>query len=210
MRKVSVLLVLLGLACPAVALSPNSGARIVGAARKLVGVPYRLGGRLRTKDEGIDCQGLIFYGLQGISRCGYRSYSLNPTESVAWRELGSPVPGLAPASAPAFDKSLLQPGDVIFLLAPTRNPREPALTTLEGTPQWVWHTGLATDGGAWIHADYTTGYVREEDLRGFLLKHGYPGVFVLRMDKEPAPRTCRHHAPMRLQQPSDPVPAGRR
>jgi cell wall-associated NlpC family hydrolase len=197
MRKAFVAVAILGLASPAVALPPEAGARVVGAARELLGVKYRLGGRLRTEGEGIDCQGLIFYGLQVINRCGYLSYSLNPTESVAWRELGAPVPGLAPASALSFDKSLLQPGDVVFLLAPSRNPREPALTTLGGAPQWVWHTGLATNGGAWIHADYTTGYAREEDLRGFLVKNGYAGVFVLRMDRGPTPRRCRHHAPMR-------------
>jgi len=196
-RRVLVLVVIVGLASPAVALPPDIGARVVLAARELVGVKYRLGGRLRGRSEGIDCQGLIFYSLQGINRCGYRSYSLNPTESVAWRELGSPVAGLAPASTLSFDRSLLRPGDVIFLLAPSRNPREPALTTLDGTPQWVWHTGLSTDGGAWLHADYTTGYVREEDLRGFLVKNGYAGVFVLRMDKGPAPRRCKPHAPMK-------------
>jgi hypothetical protein len=198
MRKTFVLVVIVGLASPAGALPPERAARVVGAARELVGVKYQLGGRLRTAGEGIDCQGLIFYGLARIDRCGYRSYSLNPTETVAWRELGSPVPGLDPAAARSFDQSLLQPGDVIFLLAPARNPREPALTTLDQTPQWVWHTGLATTGGAWIHADYTTGSVREEDLRGFLVKNGYAGVFVLRMDKGPAPRACRHHAPMKL------------
>jgi cell wall-associated NlpC family hydrolase len=196
MRKAFVLVVIVGLAFPAVALPPDGRARVVGAARELVGVKYQLGGRLRTEGEGIDCQGVIFYGLQRINRCGYQSYSLNPTENVAWLELGSPVPGLAPASSQSFDQSLLQPGDVIFLLSPSRNPREPALTTLDKTPQWVWHTGLATAGGSWIHADYTTGFVREEDLRGFLVKNGYAGVFVLRMDKGPAPRECRHHAPM--------------
>jgi cell wall-associated NlpC family hydrolase len=190
--------VLLGIAFPAAALPPETGDRVVGAARELLGVRYKLGGRLGTMGEGIDCQGLIFYGLAGLGRCGYRSFSLNPTENVAWRELGLPVPGLAPAPAQSFDKSLLQAGDVVFLLAPTRNPREPALTSLDGTPQWVWHTGLATVNGAWIHADYTTGFVREEDLRGFLVKNGYAGVFVLRMEKGPAPRKCRQHAPMRL------------
>jgi hypothetical protein len=190
------LLVVLGLPAPGMALPPDNGARVVEAARELLGVKYRLGGRLRTKAEGIDCQGLIFYALRGLTRCGYRSYSLNPTENVAWRELGAPVPGLAPASALSFDPGLLRPGDVVFLLAPSRNPREPSLASLDGAPQWVWHTGLATEGGAWIHADYTTGKVREEDLRGFLTKNGYAGVFVLRMDKRPAPRTCRLHAPM--------------
>jgi hypothetical protein len=197
MRGTFLTVVIVGLASPAAALPPATSARVVGAARELVGVKYQLGGRLRTNGEGIDCQGLIFYGLAGISRCGYPSYSLNPTENVAWRELGSPVPGLAPAAARSFDQALLKPGDVIFLLAPSRNPREPSLTTLDGIPQWVWHTGLATDGGAWIHADYTTGYVREEDLRGFLVKNGYAGVFVLRMDQGPTPRKCRHHAPMK-------------
>jgi hypothetical protein len=197
MRKVCVLVVISTLASPALALPPDRGARVVAAARELVGVKYQLGGRLRRSGEGIDCQGLIFYGLQRIDCCGYLSYSLNPTENVAWRELGSPVPGLAPAGARSFDESLLRPGDVVFLLAPTRNPREPPLTTLENTPLWVWHTGLATRGGAWIHADYTTGRVREEGLRGFLVKNGYAGVFVLRMDKGPAPRQCKHHAPMK-------------
>ena len=77
MRKAFVAAVILGLASPAVALPPDVGARVVGAARELLGVKYRLGGRLRAEREGIDCQGLIFYGLQVINRCGYLSYSLN-------------------------------------------------------------------------------------------------------------------------------------
>jgi cell wall-associated NlpC family hydrolase len=197
MKRLVASLTVLGMTSPAAALPPDAGARVVGAARELVGVGYRLGGRLRTRGDGIDCQGLMFYGLQAISRCGYRSYSLNPTENLAWRELGSPVPGLAPAATASFKETLLRAGDVIFLLAPSPNPREPALTTLDGKRLWVWHTGLATEGGSWIHADYTTGQVREEDLRGFLVKNGYSGVFVLRMEKGPAPRKCRHHAPMK-------------
>jgi hypothetical protein len=188
----------LSIVSAAFALPPDAGGRVVRAARELLGVKYQLGGRIRTKGEGIDCQGLIFYGLQRINRCGYQSYSLNPTETVAWGELGSPVAGLSPASTRSFDASLLRAGDVVFLLAPTRVPREPSLTSLDGTPQWVWHTGLATEGGAWTHADYTSGYVREEDLRGFLVKNGYAGVFILRMDNGPTPRKCRQHAPMKI------------
>jgi hypothetical protein len=198
MRRMLISFALLCMATPAWALPPDVGARVVRAARELIGVRYQLGGRLRASGDGIDCQGLIFYGLQRLSRCGYRSYSLNPTENVAWRELGSPVSGLAPAPARSFDKSLLRAGDVIFLLAPRVNPREPSLTTLDGTPLWVWHTGLATESGAWIHADYTTGQVREEDLRTFLLREGFAGVFVLRMDKGPAPRKCTHQRPMKI------------
>lgn len=217
MKRMLIAFALLGMPLRASALPPDAGAGVVRAARELVGVKYRLGGRLRSVNDGIDCQGLIFYGLQRLSRCGYRSYSLNPTQNVAWGELGAPVSGLAPAATRSFDKSLLRPGDVIFLLAPNANPREPALTALDGTPLWVWHTGLATEGGAWIHADYTTGRVREEDLRSFLLKAGYSGVFVLRMDQGPTPHKCAHHDPLTIKSPKskvhtklDPLTAGSR
>jgi hypothetical protein len=40
--------VIVGLAFPAAALPPATSARVVGAARELLGVKYQLGGRLRT------------------------------------------------------------------------------------------------------------------------------------------------------------------
>ena len=36
----------------------------------------------------------------------------------------------------------LEPGDVVWWLDTPRNPAEPALTTFDGAPVWVWHVGL--------------------------------------------------------------------
>jgi hypothetical protein len=202
MRRALTIGTLLLVCARADALPVATGARVVGAARELLGVEYVLGGRLKSARDGIDCQGLIFYGLERINRCGWRSYSVMPTESVAWRELGAPVAGLSPVATARLDGSSLQAGDVVFLLAPFGNPAEPPLAVIDGSSQWVWHTGLATDGGSWIHADYVTGRVREEELRGFLVTNSYSGVFILRMDQGPAPRHCRSHAPMRRPQVS--------
>src|SRR5512140_554401 len=128
------------------ALPPAKAELAVSSARELIGVTYQLGGRLRRRG-GIDCQGLVFYVLERISNCGWRSYSVFPTTSVRDRELGAPVDGLFPVATEALDPAQILPGDIVMLLAPIPNPAEEALTTLNGVPVWVWHIGLATGAG---------------------------------------------------------------
>lgn len=162
--------------------------RMVERARQLVGTPYVLGGRAPGK--AIDCQGVVFLAAQAVKGCSWRSYSVYPTRAVKSGELGLPVPGLSPVSAAALDVALLQPGDVVMLLADVENPAEPALVTLDGTPQWVWHEGLASGDGKWINADPIEG-TQEVPLADYLRDHGYAGVFVTRMKSGPRPVECR-------------------
>ena len=64
----------------------------------------------------------------------------------------------------------------------------------------MWHVGLATGDGKWIHADPFSGQVIEGDLLGYLREHPeYAGIAVTRMAQEPQPRRCRQHPPMRLE-----------
>ena len=76
--------------------------RLVSAARSLLGVPYSLGGRMRTPDDGIDCQGVVFFAAERAGNCGWRSFSTRPTRSVADEELGGRVPGMDPVAAEAL------------------------------------------------------------------------------------------------------------
>lgn len=172
------------------ALPPPMALQAVAAARELLGRPYQLGGRLRG-GEGIDCQGLVFYAMERIGRCGWKSFSVFPTESVKKGELGSPVEGLFPVALEALDPARLEPGDVVMLLHATENSKEPALTTLNGTPVWVWHVGLATGGGQWINADPFSGQVVEGDLLAYLRQYTYAGIAVTRMPQGPSPQRCR-------------------
>ncbi|HYV47583.1 MAG TPA: hypothetical protein VFA20_22145 [Myxococcaceae bacterium] len=177
------------------ALPPEKAKKAVAAARELVGKTYELGGRLRGA-EGIDCQGVVFYALERIASCGWKSFSVNPTESVRFHELGEGVPGLFPVPTGELDPSLIQPGDVIMLLAPVENPAEPSMVTLGGERLWVWHVGLAIGDGKWINADPFTAQVTEGDLLPYLREHEYPSIAVTRMAKGPKPHRCRQNAPM--------------
>jgi hypothetical protein len=193
------LLFLLLMAAPAHAQSLHQ--RFVDAARQTLGTPYLLGGRLREKHPGIDCQGVLFYAAERVHRCGWKSYSVYPTVSVPAGELGRPVKGLSPISSEILEMAHLQVGDVLLLVSPWRNPAEPAIATLDGTPVWVLHTGVYSGEGRWIVGDHFAGKVVETDLRAYLDEHSdvYSGVYVTRMsDKGPVPRRCRQHPPMQL------------
>jgi hypothetical protein len=161
----------------------------LAAARQLLGVPYEFGGRDAKK--GIDCQGLIFLAAEAVKPCSWKSYSVYPTKTVKWRELGAPVPGLSPVSREELDVTKLQPGDHVMLLSPTENPAEPALTTLGEVPQWVWHVGLYSGDGSWLNADPFAGKVSEQPLAAYLADHGYSGIYVTRMRSGPTPARCR-------------------
>ena len=81
-------IVILGLVCFGTAGQVSSGMpkkkaeRFVAAARELLGVTYRFGGRLQGDEPGIDCQGLVFYAAERIGPCRWKSFSTLPT-SVA-------------------------------------------------------------------------------------------------------------------------------
>jgi hypothetical protein len=186
-------------------LPPAAQAKVVAEARKAEGVAYHLGGRLgggRAKVEGLDCQGLVFFALQSLTSCGWRSWSVNPTESVKG-ELGKPVDGLEPVAAADLEAKLdeLEPGDVVWFLDPTQNPAEPALTALAETPHWVWHVGLYTGDGNVITGDPFAGEVKEEPLVAYVNAH-YAGIYVTRMERGPKAAQCKAHAPMKLAPPS--------
>lgn len=185
-----------------IALSPAKGDAVVDEARKVLGTPYRLGGRLgagRDRREGIDCQGVIFFALERVFGCGWKSYSVYPTRTVARRELGAPVDGMAPVSSTKLDVTKLEKGDVLMLVGFDENPAEGAIGELDGRKVWVWHTGLYAGGGKWIVGDHYAGKAVEVNLESYLREHAdtYAGVFVTRMKRRPNPRRCRKHRPMR-------------
>jgi len=174
--------------------------RFVSAAREVLGVPYDFGGRLRDAQDGIDCQGVLFYAAERISPCGWKSFSVMPTQSVPAGELGVAVEGLAPVASSELDVSKLQPGDVLLLVGYGQNPAEPSIGMLKGQPVWVWHTGLYSGQGKWIVGDHFAGKAVEVDLKQYLADHAesYAGLVVTRMTDGPRPKRCRKHAPMKL------------
>jgi hypothetical protein len=173
--------------------------RFVTAAREVLGAPYVLGGRLRAPRDGIDCQGVLFYAAERVGACGWKSFSVMPTQSVPAGELGAAVEGMAPVASSELDLSKLQPGDVLLLVGYAWNPAEPAISTLNDRPVWVWHTGLYSGSGRWIVGDHFAGQVVEVDLKGYLAEHSdtYAGLVVTRMVEGPHPKRCRRHPPMK-------------
>jgi hypothetical protein len=182
---------------PALGLSVDRQQKIVQAARELLGTNYDFGGRLRDKNDGIDCQGLVFYAAERIGSCNWKSFSTMPTKTVKNQELGTPVDGLSPVAFKDLDLDKLQTGDVINMVAPIKNNAEPAIGKLEDQDVWVWHVGMYTQDGHWIHADPFSGKVVEENLKNYLGQYSYQGIYVTRMQNGPSPKYCRKHRPMR-------------
>lgn len=189
---------MLALALSLALLPPELADSAVAEARKALGTPYVLGGRLRDAGDGLDCQGLVFFALQAVSRCGWRSWSVMPTTSVRG-ELGLPVAGAAPVAAARLADVLpiLEPGDVLWFVDAVENPAEPSIATLDGAAVWVWHVGLYAGNGRFVVGDHFAGKVVEEDLAAYVAEH-YAGVFVTRMRDGPRPTRCRAHAAMAL------------
>lgn len=186
------------LALPAAALPPEVAGKFVRSARKLLGTPYNFGGRLRRSGPGIDCQGVIFAAAESVQRCGWKSFSVNPTETVRSGELGKPVRGLSPVRTRDLDVTRLQPGDIVFLYSRAKNPAEPAIALVGADPVWVWHTGIYSGEGRWIVGDHFAGEVIETSLLDYLQRHSsvYEGIYILRMDAAPSPKKCRIHPSM--------------
>jgi hypothetical protein len=167
----------------------------VDGARTQLGTVYELGGRRRVPGEGIDCLGVVFAGAERATGCGWKSFSYDPTELVAKRQLGAPVEGLAPVSSKALDVSKLRPGDVLMLVAADRNPKEGPIGQLDGVDVWVWHVGLYSGDGKWIVGDHFAMKAVEVDLLAYLNEHAdtYSGVFVTRPPGV-KPKPCRTKA----------------
>lgn len=152
----------------------------VEAARRYQGRPYGWGGR----GEELDCMGLVFRAWADATGGDWRKLSVNPTEIVAKRQLGPPVPGLDGVRSADIDWSLLRSGDVIFFLGPSVNRNEPSLVSLDEVPHWVWHMGLYAGGPErrFVVGDHFAGQVVELRLDVYLERHAdvYKGIFVVR------------------------------
>ncbi len=164
----------------AAAAPPPDRASLVTAARTYLGRPFSWGGR----DRELDCLGLIFLSWQDVTGTSWKRISVYPTKMVAREQLGAPVPGLDGVRSAAIPWDQLEPGDFLLFLGSAENPAEPALTTVDGTPMWVWHTGLYSGGPErrFVVGDHFAGQVVETSLPRYLRQEGsgYEGLFVVR------------------------------
>ncbi|MDX2013018.1 MAG: hypothetical protein SFW67_22680 [Myxococcaceae bacterium] len=176
--------------------SPRPVGAGLDAALALLGSPYTWGGRLRGR-QGLDCMGVVLAAAERASGCGWRSYSVKPTELVAQRVWGAPVEGLAPVATDALDVTRLERGDVLLLVGPTPNPAEPPIGRLADVDVWVWHVGLSLGAGRALFGDHHAGATVEEPLVPYLqrFRSEYSGLFVLR-GPATRPSRCRTHAPL--------------
>jgi cell wall-associated NlpC family hydrolase len=172
---------------------------LVESARDVLGVPYLLGGRMKKGAHGLDCQGLVFFAMERLSGCGWRSFDVFPTRSIPAGEMGASIPGLSPVATADLDPDMLRPGDVLHFVGPAENPAEGPIGKLGHQAVWVWHMGLYAGGGQFIVGDHFAGEVTEADLRVYLQEHGdeYTGLWVTRPSAKTQPRQCRRHRPMK-------------
>lgn len=128
--------------------------------------------------------GLVFRAWTDVTGQPWRELSVNPTELVAARALGAPVPGLDGVLTERIDWSLLRSGDIVFFLSRVPNPVEPALATLDGEPHWVRHMAIYEGDllRRFIAGEHTVGRVAELRMPDYLTTWAvwYQGIFVVR------------------------------
>lgn len=113
-------------------------------ARKYLSVEYHFGGRLTKNNPGIDCLGLIFLSYSKTFGKKWRDFSVNPSEIIEKKQLGKPVEGLDGILSENVDASMLEKGDIIYLLIRNRIEDKP-LANLNGADYWPWHVGIYSD-----------------------------------------------------------------
>lgn len=149
----------------------------IAEARRYLGTEFRWEGRATSQLPGLDCLGLVFRAWGKVTGTPWRSYPVDPTKLVASGRLGTPVAALAGADRASLDPSLLQPGDVVYLLLEEQPiPDDPLWVTLEAR-YWPWHVVLYTGGGKAINAHPGLGVVEMtlEELRWDRLYVTRPG-----------------------------------
>ena len=139
------------------------GVRAIEAGRTLIGEPYAWGVRNEASHPGVDCLGLIYLAWGTVTGTPWRSYAVNPSELVASGKLGQPVPGLDGVLRAEVDPSLLQPGDVLYLLMADYEIPDAPLWRHGGHDYWPWHTALYAGEGRAMHAQ-PGGRVRTQRL----------------------------------------------
>lgn len=179
--------------------APSPGQTLLRHALTLEGVEYDLGGRLQP-GRGIDCQGIVFYALERMGRCDWRSWSVMPTKTFARQELGPPVVP-QPMLADAIVADKLREGDILYFLAPTENPREAPSFEIDvdgkATPLWVWHMGIYAGDGHVLHADpFRAGKVAKQPF-SVVMNNGFVALFATRIGAKTKPARCRRGKKMR-------------
>jgi hypothetical protein len=154
-------------------------APLLEAARRYKGRPYAWAGR----GDALDCMGLVFVAWTDVTGQPWEQLSENPTELVAARSFGAPVPGLDGVLAEDIDWSRLRSGDVIFFIGQWPNPLEPPIVTLGGEPYWVRHMGIYSGDllRRFINGDPGMAEVAELSLPNYLAIYRiYQGIYVVR------------------------------
>jgi cell wall-associated NlpC family hydrolase len=139
--------------------SASPGTLAVEHARTWLGTEFRWNGRGTERLPGLDCLGLVFRAWGEVTGTSWREYAVDPSELVASRKLGTVVPELEGVDRESLDVSLLQPGDIVYLLlAEQPIPDTPLWVTLESR-YWPWHVGMYAGDGKVINADPSRGVV---------------------------------------------------
>jgi hypothetical protein len=126
-------------------INQNEGSqKFISNARKYIGVEYKWGGRLTSKNPGLDCLGLVFLAFAKTYKTNWTKLSVYPSILISENQLGEPVSGLDGVLCRNVDINKMATGDIIFLLSRLRIPDEP-LVTIDSIKFWVWHVGIVSD-----------------------------------------------------------------
>jgi cell wall-associated NlpC family hydrolase len=154
MRCLAVFSILLAACAVSSSKEPTTQDKIIAAAEAYLDEPYVFGGRdgrfgcRRGKRRvrcpgGIDCQSLIFFAYEKVTKTPWTRYSVMPSVCVKKNQLGRPVRGLDGVLRSDLDHEKLNKGDVLFFLWKNYNLETDRPLWTKGEDQYgVWHTGM--------------------------------------------------------------------
>jgi len=168
----------------------NVGSLVV-EARKSLDVPFRWEGRGTKRLPGLDCLGLLFKSLEATTGLSWKKWSVAPSRLIEQLE-GRQFTIYLKKNRDLAIKRRMNSGDIVFLMwadMPTWDKPTGKVEKIEldgsrrMAPMWIWHTGIYSGNGKFIHASPYSGGVVEEDLLDFSNGLNFDAILVVNIEQ---------------------------